>query len=92
MGGFVDFYCRHCRYAETDIGVGRGREEFPFLRLFRCDNCKSVGSTWVHENRIPRCSVCYHDAVTLLADDTRKLNCPKCGDPAEFVAKEGSWE
>lgn len=92
MGGFVDFKCRSCKYEETDIGAGRGRQAFPYLALFRCDNCKSVGSTWIHENRIPRCGACYSDGVTLLPDDVRVINCPKCGEPASFSPGKGSWE
>lgn len=92
MGWFVDFRCRHCRYEELDIGVGRGRNEFPFLVLFRCDNCKTVGSTWVYENRLPICSHCYHDAVMVLPDDTVCVNCPKCGEPATLTRQEGTWE
>ncbi len=92
MGGFVDFRCRYCNYEETDIGVGRGRQVFPYLALFCCDNCKSVGSTWIHENKTPRCGACYSDGVTLLPDDIRSIKCPKCGEPATFTHKEGSWE
>ncbi len=92
MGGFVDFKCRFCRYEVTGIGVGRGRDEFPFLALYRCDHCQSVGSTWIHEQRIPHCSLCYHDAVTILPDDTRRVNCPKCGEPASVSPGPGSWE
>ena len=92
MGGFVDFACKHCRYEENDIGVGRGKREFPYLVLYRCDNCHSIGSAWVHENRAPLCTLCYHDDLTLLPDDTRSVNCPKCGEPAGLTPKEGRWE
>lgn len=92
MGWFVDFRCGHCKYEEPDIGVGRGRNAFPFLALIRCDNCKTIGSTWIYENRLPMCSRCYHDAVTILPDDTTRVNCPKCGEPASLTRKEGTWE
>jgi len=55
MGGYVDFRCKHCRYEETDMGVGQGINPSPRLALFRCIKCKSTGSTWVKENEIPRC-------------------------------------
>ncbi len=92
MGGFVEFKCRYCNYEETDIGVGRGQQAFPYLALFCCDNCKSVGSTWVHENRTPRCGACYHEGVMLLPDNVQHIDCPKCGQPATFSHKEGGWQ
>lgn len=91
VGGFVSFRCGNCRYEEHDLGVGRGREEMPFLSLFRCDNCHSVGSTWIFADRVPRCTLCYHDAVTLLPEDVSRLPCPKCGEPAGFERLEGEW-
>jgi len=92
MGRFVDFRCTHCRYEETDIGIGKGKHPFPYLALFRCVRCKSTGSTWIKENEAPRCAVCYEVGVTLLPDDTTRIDCPRCGKPAQFVPKEGSWE
>ncbi|MHB1951313.1 MAG: hypothetical protein ACYCQK_07535 [Acidiferrobacteraceae bacterium] len=92
MGRFVQYRCGSCRYEEPDLAVGRGREEFPYLSLFRCDNCHSVGSTWIFRDRLPRCSLCYHDALTLLPDDVSVLACPKCGEPARFEPREGAWE
>jgi hypothetical protein len=92
MGRFVSFECKFCRYQETEIAVGRGRNEFPFLVLYRCDHCHAIGSTWIHENKIPRCSQCYDDAILILPDDIRRVNCPKCGEPAVITPKEGSWE
>jgi hypothetical protein len=92
MGGFVDFRCKHCRYEETDIGVGKGKHPFPYLALFRCPKCKSTGSTWIKENEIPRCGLCYEEGVTLLPDDTTRIDCPRCGKPALFAPREGSWE
>jgi hypothetical protein len=92
MGAFVSYHCRHCRYEEPKIGVGRGRHPFPYLALYRCARCKTVGSTWVHEGQPPRCGVCYEEGVTLLADDTRRIDCPKCGNPASFRPVAGSWE
>lgn len=92
MGWFVDFRCPYCRYEETGIGVGRGKHAFPYLALFCCDNCKSVGSTWVQQNVTPRCGACYHEGVTILADDVRGISCPKCGEPAVFARSDGVWE
>ncbi len=92
MGFFVDFRCQNCRYEERDIGVGRGKSEFPFLALFRCDNCKTIGSTWINEHQLPLCAHCYHDAVVILPDDTTRVNCPKCGEPALITRKEGAWQ
>lgn len=92
MGSFVDFKCKFCKYEETNIGIGRGKTGFPFLALYRCNHCHTIGSTWVHENRIPRCSHCYDDALTMLPDDTRRTNCPKCGESGVIVPREGSWE
>lgn len=92
MGFFVDLKCSACKYEETSLGVGRGKNPTPFLALFRCDRCKSIGSTWVQDGRNPRCSLCYHDAVTILPDDTRSVDCPKCGKPARIAVSEGSWD
>jgi len=92
MGRFVDFRCKHCRYEETDIGVGKGKNPSPCLALFRCTRCRSTGSTWVKENETPRCGLCYEEGVTLLPDDTTRIDCPRCGQPAQFTPKEGSWE
>lgn len=92
MGHFVDFHCSFCKYEETNLGVGRGRVEFPFLKLYRCDNCKTIGSTWIYENRLPRCAGCYHDAIMLLDDDAQRVNCPKCGEPARLKPRDGEWQ
>ena len=78
MGWFVDFKCKFCNYEENNIGIGHGEMEYPFLTLFRCDNCKTVGSTWIYEDKIPLCSHCYHAAISILSDGTTKLNCPRC--------------
>jgi len=92
VGSFVSFRCKFCRYEEPQIAVGHGRSEFPFLALYRCNHCNSIGSAWIHESKIPRCSQCYDDAITILPDDTRRVNCPKCGEPGVIAPKEGSWE
>ena len=92
MGGFVDYRCKHCGYEETDIGVGRGRTPFPYLALYRCTKCKTVGGIWIQENEPPRCGACYEVGVTILPDDARRVECPRCGRPAQFTSKEGSWE
>ena len=92
MGGFVKFACGSCGYEEPEIPIGHGRQEMPYLALFRCDGCKTIGSTWVHADKVPRCANCYHDAVTLVPDGARRVNCPKCGEPARITPREGSWE
>ncbi len=93
MGHKVDFVCRACRYEERDLGVGRGRRPWPVLRLFRCDNCHSVGSAWVDEDGVARCSLCYHDDIALLADDITSVTCPKCTERGVFTHHPGeTWE
>ncbi len=92
MGSFVTFQCRHCRYEETEIAVGCGRNPSPKLALYRCTRCKTVGSTWVQETQPARCGACYEEGVTLLTDDTMRIDCPKCGQPASFRPATGSWE
>lgn len=92
MGGFVDYRCQHCRTEFDDIPVGKGRQPSPYLALFRCTRCKTVGSTWVESNRAPRCGTCYEEGVELLPDDTADIVCPKCGNVARIMPKSGSWE
>ncbi len=93
MGHKVDFACRACRYEERDLGVGRGRRPWPVLRLFRCDNCRSVGSAWVDEGGLARCSLCYHDDIVLLPDDAASVACPKCEERGVFTHHLGeTWE
>jgi hypothetical protein len=92
VGGFVNFHCKQCRYEVTEIGVGKGKHPFPFLALYRCPKCKTVGSTWVNESETPRCGVCYEEGVTLLQDNTTHIDCPRCGKPAQFMPQEGVWE
>lgn len=92
MGLIVRYHCPHCRYEEPDLGVGAGVAPHPRLQLFRCDNCHSVGSTWLTLERVPRCSFCYHDAVTLLPDDAPGVVCPKCGEPGRFERQDGEWQ
>lgn len=91
MGRFARFYCPHCRYEEADLGYGAGREPFPFLVLFRCDNCHSIGSTWVYENKTPRCSLCYHDELSVFVEPPARVGCPKCGEPSGFETLDGEW-
>jgi len=93
MGHKVDFHCFSCRYEELDLGVGAGARPSPYLSLFRCDHCHSVGSAWVAEGQTPRCSFCYDDEPVLLALDTKALDCPKCGKRATLHHRyEDSWQ
>jgi ribosomal protein S27E len=92
MGTFVDFRCSYCKYEELNIPVGHGREPEPHLALFRCDNCKTLGSTWIQPEREAVCSHCYHDKVTLFDTPPETVDCPKCGEPGKLTPAEGSWE
>ena len=92
MGSFVGFKCKFCQYEEPSIGVGHGQAEMPRLSLYRCNHCHTIGSAWAHEGEILRCANCYDDSIVILPDDTRRLSCPKCGEPAVIAPKEGSWE
>lgn len=92
MGGFVDFHCRHCRTELTEIPVGKGRVPSPWLALFRCAKCKTVGSTWVEDGRPARCGTCYEEGVELLPDGTTRISCPRCGEPARFSPRDGRWD
>ena len=92
MGGFAGFRCGHRRYEETGIGVGQGKKSISHLVLFRSLKCWTAGSTWVKEHEAPRCGNCYEQGVALLPDDTTRIEYPRCGKPAQFVPKDGSWE
>lgn len=92
MGSYLGYRCGACGYEEEQIGVGSGRQADPVLVLFRCDGCKFVGSAWKTKGQEPRCSCCYHLGIHILDAETREIDCPKCGEPAEFYAKEGEWE
>ena len=93
MGHKADFHCFGCRYEEKDLAIGRGRRPSPYLSLFRCDHCHSIGSTWIEEAKKPRCSFCYHDAPTLLAEDVTVVDCPRCEQRGTIVHRRGeTWE
>lgn len=93
MGHKAEFRCFSCRYEELDLGIGHGRHQSPYLSLFRCDHCHSVGSTWVVKGSAARCSLCYSDEPTLLGEDTKAIDCPKCGQPGTITHKrEEVWE
>jgi hypothetical protein len=92
MGGFVDYRCRYCNLEIEEIPVGRGRNPSPYLALFRCVKCKTVGSTWIEAGTVPRCGTCYEPGVEILPDDVTRISCPKCGEPACFTPRVGSWE
>lgn len=93
MGHRADFICHRCHYEERDIAIGHGRQPLPFLALFSCSNCHSVGSSWVGGERPVRCSFCYDEAITILADDTTAVACPKCQEPAYLTHRfDDVWE
>jgi len=91
MGRFVELKCRFCGYGESEVGVGCGRSARPMLKLYLCESCTSFGSTWVHPDRPPLCSNCYHDSIRLLDDDVRRVTCPKCGETATITPVDGAW-
>lgn len=92
MGKFVDYHCKRCNTEITDIPVGKGRQPSPYLALFRCRSCRTVGSTWVTPGETPRCGTCYEEGVELLPDDATFISCPRCGEQGRFTPREGSWE
>ncbi len=92
MGSFVAFKCKFCQYEEPGIGVGRGKADTPWLALYRCNHCLTIGSAWIDNGKIPRCASCYDDAIVILPNNTRRMNCPKCGESAMITLKEGSWD
>jgi len=92
VGGFVAYRCPGCGYEEPRLPLGRGRRPGPCLALFRCPNCRGVGTTWVSGERPPACGYCYHEEIELLPDDTRALDCPRCGGPGEVRPLAETWE
>ncbi|HEY5682708.1 MAG TPA: hypothetical protein VIR61_03440 [Sulfuricaulis sp.] len=92
MGSFVGFKCKFCQYEEPNLGVGHGKAEMPILALYRCNHCHTIGSTWIHEGKIPRCANCYDEEIVILPDDAQHVNCPKCGEPAVITPKGGGWD
>ena len=92
MGSFVGFECRFSRCEDVSIGVGHGKAAAPFQALYRCHYCRTIGSAWIHEVKIPRCSNRYDDAITILPEDPWRTNRPKCGQPAVIAPKEGNWD
>lgn len=93
MGHKAGFRCFSCRYEESDLGVGHGRHPSPYLSLFCCDNCHSVGSAWVADGGVVRCSLCYAEEPTLLPETTQTLKCPKCGQSGVITHwRKETWE
>ena len=92
MGGFVDYRCFVCGYQQDSIAVGHGKNAMPYLTFTSCATCKTVGSTWIEEGSVPRCGVCYEKNPQLLANDTRLLPCPKCGQTGAFTPRSEIWE
>lgn len=86
------YRCTACGYAEPRLALGRGRRPAPYLALFRCRNCRAVGTTWVGGGRPPLCTYCYDEAIELVPDDTRTLDCPRCGGPGRVSVLDGVWE
>lgn len=92
MGGFVKYSCLNCGYTEDRIGFGHGRATEPHLQLYRCDKCKTVGSTWVEGEQSPRCASCYDEDITPLEPKNTSFNCPKCDTLAVLVVLEDNWD
>lgn len=93
MGHLADFACRRCHYEEHDIAIGHGRHATPFLVLFSCPSCHSIGSNWIGDGGTLRCGFCYNDAVTMLADDATAVTCPKCQEPGRLTHRPAeTWE
>ncbi len=92
MGGFVKFGCMNCGYAEERIGFGRGKSSESCLRLYCCDQCKTVGSAWVEADRQPLCGGCYNKEITLLEPKNSSFSCPKCDTLAVLAVLEDTWD
>ncbi len=92
MGGFAKFSCMNCGYTEERIGFGHGRKPEPHLQLYRCNMCKTVGSTWVEGDATPRCGGCYDEAITLLEPENSSFDCPKCNTLAALSLLDDTWE
>lgn len=92
MGRFVKYSCLNCGYTEERIGFGRGKNPEPHLQLYRCDHCKTVGSTWVEGEQLPRCASCYDEQITLLEPKNASFNCPKCDTLAVLALLEDNWD
>lgn len=63
MDGFVRFDCLKYGYSEERIGFGHGKQADPYLQLYRCDSCKTIGSNWVQQGRKPVCGGCYNENI-----------------------------
>jgi predicted RNA-binding Zn-ribbon protein involved in translation (DUF1610 family) len=92
MGGFVKFSCMNCGYTEERIGYGHGNNPEPRLQLYRCGQCKTVGSTWVEGDRPPLCGGCYNKEITLLESKNASFDCPRCDTAARLSVREDTWE
>ncbi len=92
MGGFVSFHCAHCGYVEDKIAHGHGRKTSPYLVLYRCDHCKTVGSTWTEGEKPPHCSGCYDENITLLKPVTGLVTCPRCEAAATLRVLDETWD
>jgi len=92
MGSYVEFRCANCGYQEAQLPVGTGRDADKELKLFACNCCKSVHSTWVVGENAPRCSLCYDRDIRIIEAAPQSLDCPKCGNTAALVSADGSWD
>lgn len=51
MRGFGRLDCLNCGYSEERIGFGHGKQAGPYLQLYRCDSCKTIGRNRVQQDR-----------------------------------------
>lgn len=91
MGYFIGYQCHFCGYSDPQIALGFGKDPDMEMKLYHCDNCKSVGSAWHRKGEAIRCTYCYHPGIELLDSATKVFSCPKCGEPALFYPVEGKW-
>ncbi len=91
MGGFVSFNGMNCGYSEERIGFGHGKQPEPYLQLYKCDSCKTVGSARIQGDRKPLCSGCYNENIELLDPKDNSIPCPKCDTSAVIKVVEDTW-
>jgi len=79
MGSYLKYQCRFCQYQVEPIPVGQGKDKTRALKLFCCERCKSIGSTWITENESPHCSFCYETEIKLLSEKRVSLIAQNAG-------------